>query len=438
MTALTGIKVVELSNERISLAGKLMADMGADVVLIEPIGGDPSRFYPPFVSAKAHTNNEVASSQVIQEQEAPSDANHSLYFWHYNTSKRSIELDLEQTSDQVIFRHLIAQAHVLIESEPTQRLKSLDLDYDNLKALNPRLIHAAVTPYGRNAAESDLPTTDLTLMAASGPPWSCGYDDHSLPPVRGLGNQAYHTGSHYAYMSILTALLHQNSTSSDQGQFIDVSISAALNVTTEAASYTWLVNEKTVQRQTGRHASTVATGETQMLCADGRYVNTGVPPRFPKEFGNLLQWLRTLDLEQHFPEAVFLQMGAEWQGPFDLSQIGKDDTITAIFSAGREGLKLIARSVGAQEFFIGCQDAGLAVGPINSPEEAFEDEHFKARGFQVEVEHNELDTNFRYPGAPYKLPASPWQIYARAPLLGEHQSEIYAELGLSKEAEAPR
>ena len=165
-----------------------------------------------------------------------------------------------------------------------------------------------------------------------------------------------------------------------------------------------------------------------MQCADGRYVNTGVPPRFPKEFDKLLNWLRTLDLESKLPEAVFLEMGAQWQGPFDLSKLGSDDTITAIFSAGREALKLIAQSVTAYEFFIGCQNAGLAVGAINSPEEAFEDPHFKARGFQIPVHHDDFEATYTYPGAPYKLPASPWSITRRAPHLGEHTEEVFADL----------
>lgn len=404
MSALTGVRVVELANERIAFAGKLLADMGADVLLVEPPDGDPSRHYPPFVD------------------DVPGD-NRSLYFMHYNTSKRGLTLDLDTETDRAKFRDLIAGADVLLESEPTSRLASLALDYDDLRGLQPALIHVAVTPYGRNEPLSDLPCTDLTLMAAGGPPWSCGYDDHSLPPVRGWGNQGYQTACHYAVMSVLTALLSRHA--SGTGQFIDVSMTAALNVTTEAASYSWLVAGAEVQRQTGRHAAVDPTGETQMKCADGRYVNTGVPPRFPKEFGNLHAWLTEVGLIEQLPEAVFLEMGANWEGPFDLSQIGIDDTITAIFTAGRQALMLIAENVTASEFFLGCQRAGLAVGVINSPEEAFEDEHFKARGFQVEVEHEDLGRKVIYPGAPYKLPASPWKIYRRAPHLGEHNNELF-------------
>jgi crotonobetainyl-CoA:carnitine CoA-transferase CaiB-like acyl-CoA transferase len=283
-----------------------------------------------------------------------------------------------------------------------------------------------VTPFGRNDSKSDLAATDLTIMAGGGPTWSCGYDDHSLPPVRGAGNQAYHMGCHFAVMSTLTAILYRGI--SGEGQFIDVSMHAAANVTTEAGSYTWLVAGQTVQRQTGRHASTVPTMETQILCADGRYVNTGVPPRFPHEFKLLYDWLVKLGLQDDLPEAVFLEMGADWEGPFDLSKIGQDDTITAIFGAGREALKVIASRLSAYDYFVGCQNAGLSVGIIYAPEEAFEDPHLKARGFQVEVEHEDLGRTFRYPGAPYRFEATPWQIRHPAPRLGEHNDEVFAEI----------
>ncbi len=407
MTALKGLRVVELANERIAFAGKLLADMGADLILVEPPSGDPARDYPPFVA----------------DQPGP---DRSLYWWHYNTSKRGVVIDLDSEAGRAQFRKLIASADVLIESEPRNRLAQLGLDYPELAQLRPDLIHVAMTTFGRADPKSDLPATDLTVLAGGGPVWSCGYDDHELPPVRGGGNQGYHTGCHFAVMSALTAILNRLLTGA--GQFIDVSMHAAQNVTTESASYAWLVAGATVQRQTGRHAATRVTGESQMRCADGRYVNTGVPPRFPVEFARLHAWMDQLGMLAEFPEAVFLQMGAQWDGPFDLSKIGIDDTITAIFSAGREALMHIAARLPAFDFFVGCQRAGLTVGVIFSPEEAFENEHFKARGFQTEVVHEVGEPPIRYPGAPYQLPASPWAISRRAPRLGEHTAEVLGEL----------
>jgi len=403
MSALAGFRVIELASERIAFAGKLLADMGADVILVEPPGGDPARGYPPFADDTPGPDR-------------------SLWWQHYHTSKRGVTLDLERAEDQARLRALAAGSDILLESEPAGRLAGLGLDYDDLKASRPELIFVSMTPYGRGSANAGLPVTDLTLLAGAGPPWSCGYDDHTLPPVRGGGNQGWHTACHFAAMSALTALFWR--LSSGEGQFVDVSMHAASNVTTEAATYSWLVAGLTVQRQTGRHAGVFPSQETQMLCADGRWVNTGVPPRFPRDYASILGWVRELKLEDSFPEVVFLEMGANRESPITYDLIGVDPEATEIFAAGREALALIASSVSAYDFFIGCQSRAIPVGVIYSPEEAFEDPHFKARGFQTPLANDALGREVRYPGAPYRLTATPWRISRRAPKLGEHNDEV--------------
>jgi crotonobetainyl-CoA:carnitine CoA-transferase CaiB-like acyl-CoA transferase len=403
MSALTGVRVIELASERIAFAGKLLADMGADVVLVERPSGDPARSYPPF----------------LDDIPGP---DRSLWWWHYHTSKRGVTLDLERADDRESFKALVASADILLESEPEVRLAKLGLDYGDLSRVRRDLIFVSMTPFGRGSPNAAAPVTDLTLLAGAGPAWSCGYDDHSLSPIRGGGNQGFHTACHFAAMSALTALLYR--LASGDGQFIDISMHAASNVTTEAASYSWLVAQQTVQRQTGRHAAVVHTQDTQMRCQDGRWVNTGVPPRSPSDYGAILGWLRELGLEADFPDVVFLEMGAALEKPLSYDQIGGNPEATAIFMAGREALALIAAHVSAADYFVGAQRRGVAVGVIYSPEEAFEDAHFRARGFQTPVTHADLGRTFRYPGAPYRLTASPWSISRRAPKLGEHNDEL--------------
>ncbi|MEJ2337204.1 MAG: CoA transferase [Gemmatimonadales bacterium] len=402
MSALTGVRVIELAHERCALAGKLLADMGADVVVVEPIGGSPTRAHEPFVD------------------DVP-DPERSLTWWHYNTSKRGIALDWTRPEGRDALLALIARADVLLEAEDPRVLAARGLDDAVLTHALPRLVHVSLTPFGPSGPRSGERATDLTILAGGGPAWNCGYDDHELPPIRGGGGHGYAIGCHYAALSALTALVHREL--GGRGQRIDVSMHAAANVTTEMASYNWLVAKGTVKRQTGRHASEGPSMPSQQRCADGRYVNTGVPPRTPKEYENLLRWLRELGLESELPETIFLEMGAQ-KDDIDLSKIGSDDEITAIFGAGRAALTLIASRVGAQEFFLGAQRAGLPVGVIYSPEEAFEDEHFVARGFQVEVEQPQLGRSVRYPGAPYAFEKSRWAISRPAPRLGEHTDEV--------------
>jgi len=391
--------------------------MGADVVLVEPPGGAAARAYPPFLDDEP-------------------GAERSLHWWHFHTSKRGITLDLEEEAGRELFVRLVSSAEVLIDAEPGGRLAALGIGYRALAEANPGLVHAAITPFGQESARRHDPVTDLTLLAGGGPAWSCGYDDHSLPPIRGGGLQSHNIACLYAVMAILTALLHRHT--SGRGQFIDVSQHAAANVTTEMASYHWLVQQTTVQRQTGRHAMEFITQPTQVECADGKHVCTGALPRKPQEFGRLLRWLEETGLKDELPEAIFLEMGAE-RDHIDLSKIFEDDEARAIFSAAREAMVLLARRLASVEYFRGAQRAGIAAAVIYAPEEAFEDEHFVARGFQQELEHEDLGRRFRYPGAPYRFEKSPWALRRRAPHLGEHNDEVLAALGVAEaEREALR
>jgi crotonobetainyl-CoA:carnitine CoA-transferase CaiB-like acyl-CoA transferase len=400
--SLDGLRVVELASEHAALAGKMLGDLGADVVVAEPPGGHASRRYGPFA-------NDV------------DDPERSLWWWYYNTSKRGVVLDLTTDDGAAQFRRLVADADIVLEGEPPGALLAVGIDHAELRAEHERLIWVSVTPFGSEGTRADEPATDLTLLAGGGPAWSCGYDDHSLPPVRGGGNQAFHIGSTWAVMGALTAVLARDLTG--RGQHVDVSMHAACNVTTEMATYGYLAAEETVLRQTGRHAMSTISMPTQMECADGRYVTTGFPPRSQRDFESLVEWIETLGLRDEFPETMLLDLAIE-RGGVSIAELATDELAMQIFGAGREALCFIAERIPAEEFFVGGQTRGLACGVVASPEEAFETEHVKARGFQVEVEHEELGRSVRYPGAPFLMPASPWRISRRAPLVGEHTDQI--------------
>ena len=411
MTALADLCVIELANDRSAFAGKLLADMGADVILVEPPEGDATRTYEPFL-------------------EDEPGAERSLYFWHYNTSKRGITLDLETDAGRDALRRLVATADVFLESEEPGRLDTLGIDALTLRAGHPELISISMAPFMRGGPREHEQATDLTLLAGGGPAWSSGYDDHSLPPVRGGGNQGYQTGCHYAVMTALVALVSRDFTGA--GQHIDVDMHAAQNVTTEAGSYSWLVAEQTVERQTGRHAGVTPSPPSQVLCSDGRYVNTGVPARRGRDYSTVLEWLRELDLLDQFPVVALLEIGAE-QDRIDLSNIATDPVVREMFMAARNAITLIASSISAQDFFDGAQQRGFQVGIIYSPEEVMEDRHFKARGFPTEVDHPDLGRSFTYPGAPYLFHGSPWEIQRRAPLLSEHTDAVLEESGFTSD-----
>jgi crotonobetainyl-CoA:carnitine CoA-transferase CaiB-like acyl-CoA transferase len=402
---LDGIRVVELASELGAPAAKMLGDLGADVVVVEPPGGAATRAYGPFVD----------------DEPGP---DRSLFWWYYNTSKRSVVLDLDDAGDRARFTSLVAAADVVVEGEQPGRLGELGIAYGDLAGTAEQVVWATVTPYGSTSPRSKEPWTDLTILAAGGPVWCCGYDDHSFPPVRGGGNQAAHTASLWAVEGVLAALVWRDR--SGRGQHIDVSAHAAVNVTTEAATYEWLVAGQTVQRQTARHAAVNMTMPTHALGTDGRYVNTGVPPRTAREFQALLDLLDELGLRDEFHEAVFLERGVE-RGEVSFAEIFEDAEVMAIIMAGRAAMELVATYLPADEFFRRMQDAGMACGVMASPEEVMDDEHFIARGFPVEIDHDELGRPVVYPGAPFVAHGAPWRISRRPPLVGEHQDEVFGD-----------
>jgi len=403
---LTGVRVLELAGEAGAYAGKLFGDAGADVILVEPPGGHSTRGYGPFVD------------------DIP-DPDRSLYFWANNTSKRSVILNIDQASDREVFKRLAAQSDIVLESEPPGRMAALGIDYADLKALNPKLIMVSVTPFGRFGPRSSEQATDLTLMAGGGIAWNAGYDDHSLPPMRGGGGQGYNTGCHFAVISALSALLYRDVAGA--GQHIDVNLHAACNVTTEAGSYQYLVAGATVQRQTGRHAAPQFTPPVQLCCADGVYIASGPPPRRQEQYAALHAWLSELGLVDEFPGSALLIEAASMPdvnfGSRDPGAKGR-----AIVNAAREGLTFIASKIKGYDFFIGAQDRGFQCGIIYTPDEALRDPHFAARGFPTPVEHPELGRSITYAGAPYRMTGSPVRINRRPPLVGEHTQEVVADL----------
>ena len=402
-SVLDDVRVLELGGELGAWSGKLLADMGATVIKVEPPGGDETRGYPPYYRDKP-------------------DKNRSLYFWHYNTNKKSVTLDVTTEQGREIFQRLVPTADVVIDSLAAGYLDALGIGYEGLCAVVPKIVMAAITPFGQNGPYRDYAATDLTALAFGGPAWSCGYDDHSLPPIRGGGNQAYHTTCHFAVIGIMTALVHRQF--SGAGQFIDVNMHAAQNVTTEGAAYNWLVAGDTVQRQAGRHAAVNPTPISQVLCRDGRYVNIGFPARTEEQWFHLLAWLDE--------EGLVADLAEYLSPPSRKAMRRGDPSVLKQMRQVMEAVQALAQRVDSYELFRRAQDLGFQWGVIYSPDEALEDPHFRERGMMVEVDHPELEAWFNYPGAPYKFEASPWQIKRRAPLLGEDNEAVYIEeLGLT-------
>lgn len=398
---LAGLRVLELTGEHAQWCGKLMADLGADVIKIEPPGGQETRKLGPF----------------LDDQPGPE---RSLHFWHYNTSKRGVTLDIAKPEGQAVFRKLAATAGLVLESFPAGYLPGLGLGYESLSADNPGLIMCSVTPFGQDGPWRDYQTSDLLHLAAGGQMASSGYDVEDVPdapPIAPGGGNAWHIASHYAYIGIMGALYHRDFTG--EGQYIDVSVHEACSLTTEGAIAIYLSTGEVVRRHTGRHASADMSPGIQHATNDGGYINT------TRSGSNL--------------NAARIKVLAEWMDEHGLAQDLLDEKYqdpAVIEESGQhfaDVLKNFFANMPLLEAYEGGQELNFPWGAIRTMGEIVGDPHLDDRNFFVPVEHPELGREFTYPGPAAIYNASPWRISRRAPLIGEHNDEVLGgELGLSK------
>jgi len=398
--ALDGLRVLEVSHEAGQLCGKLLADLGADVIRVEPPQGSLARRVGPFAG------------------DMP-DSNRSLTFWHYNTSKRSVTLDLDAREGQEIFRALAARRDIVLETESPGTMASRGLAYDDLAMGNWHLIYCSETSFGQSGPWSGYKACDLTLLALGGPMALCGYDvadDSSETPIAPLGGAAWHIGDSYAFIGILAAL--HNRDMRGRGEYIDVSIHEAISVCTEIAFPLYANTGQDGVRQTARNATVTPTSPIQFRCKDGRYVNCFIPRLSPEMFVTLRQWLAERGVGADLQDDALLD-----------PEVLREHMPRVMEAVGR-----LCASLTSDEVYEGAQRRRFAWAPVRSPSELLSDPHLLARRFLVDVSHPEIEARVRYAGPPFSMSATPMRIRRRAPLLGEHNLEIYHhELGIPLE-----
>ncbi|MGI8550012.1 MAG: CaiB/BaiF CoA transferase family protein [Dehalococcoidia bacterium] len=416
---LDGLRVLELASVEGQYCGKLLGDMGANVIKVEPPEGDRARRIGPFAGEVGGIDGNRG------DKASPFGPNRSLSFWYYNTNKRGVTLDIGCREGQTIVRRLVASADVLVESFPPGYLQSQRLAYQTLAEINPGLVFASITAFGQTGPWRDLHSSDLVNMALGGPMASNGYDDiPGAPPIRPDGDHSFLIAGEYACTGILTALLERDRLGA--GQRLDISIHEACASTVEGAFPNWEYFRRIVKRQTGRHANPQSTRPWQYQTADDRYVNLmggGIPRSFPS-WRPLLQWMArhgaAADLQEERYEAVLSRSPAQRRD---------EDGLHVLDTIGR-----FVQGLSAEEVYREGQARKLPWATIRSPEENLNDPHWQDRGFFVEVEQPELGQPIRYPGAPYRFSRTPWRLRNRAPLLGEHNVQIYeGELGFSRQ-----
>jgi benzylsuccinate CoA-transferase BbsE subunit len=394
---LDGLRVVEIAGDPAGeMLGKLLAGMGCDVVKVEPPEGSPTRAIGPF-AADRH------------------DPDHSLTFWYYNTNKRGVVLDASEPADRASLFALLADADVCITTLAPPEARLLDLEAETLAGASERLVVVSITPFGLDGPWADRLSSDLVGLALGSPLNSCGYDDHSIPPIRPGGDQAYQSATSFALMALMLALIDRQHT--DRGQVVDVGMHDCLAVNAELANPYWFYPRVVVHRQTCRHAQPTPTAPALFQCGDGRYVYFVLFVADLKPFRALVEWMETLGVEADLNEPQY-EDAAYRQANF-----GHIQGLVEVFFLLQD----------AVDAYHDGQARGLPIGVAYAPDDLFADEHLRAREFFVTVEHDDV-APAEYPGPPMRFSAYDPVRLGRAPRLGEHTDEVLSRLGTRSSA----
>ncbi|MGY1739441.1 MULTISPECIES: CaiB/BaiF CoA transferase family protein [unclassified Blastococcus] len=385
------LRVVEIADDPAGeYTGKLLADLGAEVVKVEPPEGVRSRHTGPFA-------------------EGESGPEAGLPFRWYNTTKRSVVLD-DTAADRERLQRLVGDADVLISTLSPAEAQARGVGYADLLERHPGLVVVAVTAFGLDGPWAHYRASDLTGLAVGGLLHSCGYDDHSIPPIRPGGDQAYATTASFAHTSILLALLDRRRTG--RGQLVDVSMHAAGAVSGELSNPYWFYPRAIVKRQTCRHAQPVPTQPALFECADGRYVYFAHILSDQRAWEALIGWMQELGVAADLVEPEYRDFA------YRQARYAHVQDLVEVFFLIQD----------ADSAYHGGQRRGLPIGVLNAPEELLDDEHLRARDFFVPVEQADGRTALQ-PGSPFRFSAFTGPGPTRAPRLGEHTDRLAPPTG---------
>jgi benzylsuccinate CoA-transferase BbsE subunit len=391
--ALAGLRVLDLSGLAGQYCGKQFADLGADVILIEPVNGSPVRREGPFLDDRAHPE-------------------FSLPFAYFNGGKRGAAIDLDRPEGQNILRRLAKGADLVIESEKPGLMEKRELGFASLSAVNPRLVMTSITPFGQTGPYADYEAEDIIALALGGLLYLGGYPDVS--PIAAYGNQAYLAAAQFASVASMIALLAGGDEEDPTGRHVDVSIQECVTTGLETAIQYYDL-EKTVRKRAS--GGQIMAGVGVFPCDDGEiYLMAGgiAATRFWENFVN---WL----VDEGVDGAAQLLEPA-WESHDYLSTPEAKTIFSGLFAPfARQHTKAYLYRTG--------QSRRIPICPINTPRDILANRQLEYRNFFVKQQHTPSGRTLTVPGAPYQLMETPWRQARPAPRLGEHTSEILAGLG---------
>ncbi len=373
---LNGLRVLEIAGELIEPVGRHLVDLGADVTLIEPPGGSPSR-------------------RIAPQPTRPTTEPRSLYFLRFNLGKRSVVLDLETDEGLAVLRDsLLPNADVLMTSFNQQELESRGLDYTSLAAVNPNIILTTVTPYGRAGVHAGFAGNDFTAGAAGGMTFMEGKRD-GLPAAQPHYQAVQMTALHAAYGTLLAWWHARNG---GRGQEVDVSLQDVV-----AHEYFNLVYYGSYGEIVQRVGGLSGGRPTNYFpCSDGWILMSLILPHQWKAF-------------------------AEWtEDPLIMDEMFLDSAVRAdAVEFLDERMSEFTRSMTVQEFLEGSIPRRIPAGPVNDIVGLINHPHTIARNVMTEMNDPVIGT-YASQGAPFRLSRTPWEIKGPAPTIGQHNDGLAA------------
>lgn len=408
---LDGVRVVEIGDEVSAYAGKLLAGLGADVIKVEPPGGCSTRDIGPFYEDEPGLER-------------------SLFWWHYSIGKRSVALDLASADGRSTLLDLLATADLFLDARPKADVDAHGPDEDVVRAASPEIVIARMTPFGDSGPWAEFRGSDLVHLALGGPMMNCGYDPkpdgtYDTPPIAPQMWQAYHIAGELTVMNAIGALIDRGR--SGRAQTLHTAVHDAVAKNTELDLMSWVYRRARFYRQTCRHAMEEVSplpmiGPTK----DGRWVMALPRGRSQALIDFLDRYDMAADLNEVPPEGGGANTRSRGETAAHLQEVSQ---------------RLIRKFRFEDVPWRDAQDLGQLWAPLRKPHENVLDPHWWERGSFAKVEHPEhlvdgKSAEFVYTSSKWVSTETTWRVGPRAPLLGEHNDEVLAELKSLPEEEA--
>jgi crotonobetainyl-CoA:carnitine CoA-transferase CaiB-like acyl-CoA transferase len=398
---LSPYRVLDLTDARGLLCGKILADLGADVLQVEPPGGNPARRLGPFYRNEVHPDR-------------------SLFWWAYTANKRSITLNPVAHDGRALLQRLVRSADFLIESAAPGECAALGLGYEALAAINPALIVVSITPFGQDGPYAHYKAPDLVGMGLAGFMYVTG--DPDRPPVRVGFPHFYLHGS--AAGATGAMLAHAQRTLTGLGQHVDVSCQEAVARALANAPQSYALDGAIIARQ-GSYRQTGAATYMRITwpCQDG-FVNFQFSggASAGQSVNNFVRWMAEEGMGDAYLESL------------DFPSLGYGVVTQEMLDRIVPPVERFMLCHTKQQLFEGAVARRILLFPVAMPKDILESPQLQARQYFQELTHPALGIPLTFLGPFVQASATPLRLRRFPPRLGEHNTEIYIdELGLSPE-----